>query len=167
MLSFEICAQKKGSSIRRTSEFQNSSSRHTPMGSFRALLCSLTQSQTPKGGTGSAWHGSRRQERRRIQARSQPVAHRSNIHNTVLETEGAIGEHEPFDCKPYPKRADTIGPVSAGWARFILSTRFGEIDGLPIGRPDRPDAFISSENMRRNMAKQGHFIELARVNLAG
>jgi hypothetical protein len=48
-----------------------------------------------------------------------------------------------------------------------LSTRFGEIDGLPIGGPDRPDAFISSENMRRNMAKQGHFIELARVNLAG
>jgi hypothetical protein len=70
-------------------------------------------------------------------------------------------------ANPYPKRADTIGPVSAGWARFILSTRFGEIDGLPIGGPDRPDAFISSENMRRNMAKQGHFIELARVNLAG
>ena len=65
MLSFEICAQKKGSSIRRTSECQNSSSRHTQMGSFRALLCSLTQSQTPKGGTGSAWHGTRRQERGR------------------------------------------------------------------------------------------------------
>ena len=41
MLSFEICAQKKGSSIRRTSEFQSSSPRCTPMGFLRSLLTSF------------------------------------------------------------------------------------------------------------------------------
>jgi hypothetical protein len=38
MLSVEICAQKKGSSMRRISEFQSSSPRCTPMGFLRSSL---------------------------------------------------------------------------------------------------------------------------------
>ena len=37
----KFCAHKKGSSIRRTSEFQSSSPRCTPMGFLRSLLTSF------------------------------------------------------------------------------------------------------------------------------
>ena len=97
MLSFEICPHKKGSSIRRTSEFQSSSPRCTPMGFLRSLLTSfnaVAELQTE----GAEVLGMAPGDAVESKLGSNPSHIAVNLQDGS-QSEGAISKHEPFNLQ--------------------------------------------------------------------
>ena len=94
----KFCAHKKGSSIRRTSEFQSSSPRCTPMGFLRSLLTSfnaVAELQTE----GAEVLGIAPGDAVESKLGSSTPWHLGVAFTRCSQSEGAISKHEPFNLQ--------------------------------------------------------------------